>query len=557
VSCPSLNLTSKKNKRKREILTFATTRTNFSAQTASDGHKGITLPLRCSSGLCTLDTPFKAPGQLTSPVSLLPTTKFHPPEGISTPNCLANSQLTTEYNSPIAITRFMWQATTLKQTMHLGNITFFESDPWAYNRTLVIQVLNRATNFVVSCAFNDPELDGDTARWWPCFHDRRDSDGQEDHGGGSGSLLQREIETWIQLRSQNGELRINQTWYCASASNSTSTTNSNSDDAYQITASSGIAPKLSGWNRYLGIFCGNGSNSLSGMPCPLAPVITGDACDYVFSTRWCTLGDRDGFASLLGGPLKIPLEKVDVVHLPSGEVTEPEPYPGKEEVWSCTVASLGRGPIKWTLQLNEGTDYFAQTAWFGRLDDTPLSDKPEVMTTWFTFSLNNSALAGYPPPITTSTTSSTTTDGILHHVGVREDIFNWIGVMTPGMRTFNPSLTVRHSDFGKGWPPGWKFPNALDWSLRFDIASGYLELNHSWYCNDKSAEKPVVFNGTWQGFLPLDCKWGFLKPSTAGGVVTRYGVTCGFAGGKREFVVTPSVVSHVSETRIPDRNVWA
>jgi len=500
-------------------------RTNFSAQSAaSNGHQ-VALPLHCSSRLCILDTPFRIDGRLTSPGSLSPSTKFQAPEGISTPNCLANSQLTTEYNSPLAITRFMWQATTAMETMHFGNVTKIESGPYTYNRTLVVQVLNRAANSVASCAFNDRELDGQTAKWWPCFRDRASS--QEDHG----SLLQRNIETWIQFGAQAGQLRINQTWYC------------NSDDGltpYQITAS-GVAPHLAGWNPYSGIFCGNGSNSVSGMPCPRNPVITGDSCDYVFSTQWCTLGDRDGYDNRPGGPLKIPLDDIDVVRLPTGEFTEPEPRP---EVWSCTVASLGRGPVKWTLQMSEGMDFFAQTDWFGLF-----SDMPEVMSTWFTFELNNSALAGFPPTMASK-------DGIVRHVGVREDIFDWIGVMTPGMRTFDPLRLVRHSDFGKGWAAGWKFYNALDWNLRFDISTGYMELNHSWYCDDKNLDKPLVFNGTWNGYLSLDCMWELPGPVTGGGV-TRHGVKCQFADGKREFVVTPTVVHRVSETKIPDRNVWA
>ena len=38
--------------------------------------------------------------------------------------------------------------------------------------------------------------------------------------------------------------------------------------------------------------------------------------------------------------------------------------------------------------------------------------------------------------------------------------------------------------------PGWNFYNALHWSLRFDLSTGYMQLNHSWYCDDKDPERP-------------------------------------------------------------------
>jgi len=64
--------------------------------------------------------------------------------------------------------------------------------------------------------------------------------------------------------------------------------------------------------------------------------------------------------------------------------------------------------------------------------------------------------------------------------------------------------------------PGWRFCNAMAWSLRLDILTGYMELNHPWYCDDKNPERSIVFNGVWNGYLPLANSAGSRGRSLAG-----------------------------------------
>jgi hypothetical protein len=387
----------------------------------------------------------------------------------------------------------------------------------------VVDVINGATNVRASCAFNDAVLDGETDKWWPCFRDRAT---QDEHL----PLLQRNIETWVQFSSKTGQLRVNQTWYCNSENGLT---------PYKITATA-RAPMYRGNSRE-GLMCGEGNNTFYNVSCPQSPLsfVYGDSCDFTYHAKWCTLGDRDGYFSWNAPePLVMPTDTLDVVRLSAGGLAEPEPSP---DIWSCTVASLGRGPIKWTLQQSHWFDpgFFTQTDWFG-----VFSDLPEVPSTWFLFNLNSSVFAGFPPTVLSK-------DGVVRDLGIRQEYNGW--TMTPWTRTFNPSRTISDMTESDGYTTnyGWKFYNALDWQFRFDISTGYMELNHSWYCDDKNLDTPIIFNGTWNGYIPLSCEWRFPGPRT--GDVTRQGVTCDFADGKKEIVVTPVVTSRVSQNKLPYR----
>ena len=444
------------------------------------------------------------------------------PEGASTPNCLWTSRQGDQYTSPWRLTRFLWQATTVKTTYYFQGAErpYDLAQPSPFNRTLQVELKNMANNFTASCVFNDNFLDGETDKWWPCFRDRAS---QDEHM----RPLQRSIETWVQFSAKTGQLVLNQTWYCLSDGPAAT--------AYKITAQ-GRTP-VSRAGRLGTLVCGQGSNTWSGAPCPL--VIFGpvaETCDYTYVAKWCTLGDRDG--RITCGPDYLPVltENLNITSLPPGDLTEPEPTP---EVWSCTVASLGRGPVVWTLQqLTEWVDFFAQTDWFG-----VLSTKTDVLSTWFRFNLNSSVFVGFPP-------TALSGDGVIRELGVWQEGNGWS--MSPWMRTFDPGRVITDRTESPDYSnPGWRFYNAMAWSLRLDISTGHMELNHSWYCDDENPERPIVFNGVWNGYLPLVCEYAFPGPRT--GEITRQGVTCRFAEGKQEVRGTPTVTHVVSPTKIPYR----
>jgi hypothetical protein len=56
--------------------------------------------------------------------------------------------------------------------------------------------------------------------------------------------------------------------------------------------------------------------------------------------------------------------------------------------------------------------------------------------------------------------------------------------LTPYLPPFEPTRNWR----------GFRVPlgNLVDSNLRFDPVNGYLEVNSTWYCNDKRASRPYV-----------------------------------------------------------------
>jgi hypothetical protein len=66
----------------------------------------------------------------------------------------------------------------------------------------------------------------------------------------------------------------------------------------------------------------------------------------------------------------------------------------------------------------------------------------------------------------------------------------------------------------------------------------------------------VVFNGTWAGYLPLNCSYEFTgaqKRSYPLGHVS--GIYCRFTEGRKDIVVTPSVTQYVANAPIPSHYI--
>ena len=81
-------------------------------------------------------------------------------------------------------------------------------------------------------------------------------------------------------------------------------------------------------------------------------------------------------------------------------------------------------------------------------------------------------------------------DGVIRHVEAN----------TPALTPFTPEWRPAVA-YGQRDDPWWELgfgghlplDNALSWRMRFDAATGFLELNHVWYCNDKNPDTPYVF----------------------------------------------------------------
>ncbi|KAK0644442.1 hypothetical protein B0T16DRAFT_392794 [Cercophora newfieldiana] len=219
------------------------------------------IPLYCSGTICTAD-PMLIEGRLTKPVHFTPA-QLPGPEGANTPHCLFNSDLRPR---TWTIEHFLWQTTTLSMHPRDG-IDYLWPYPW--NRTLQVTIRNAATGVHASCTFTHASLDGETDTWWPCYR-------LEPHA----PPVQRIVETYIQFSARTGQLAINQTWYCNDTQVAT---------PYEITAY-GRTPS------FRGLACGNSNSTWVNAPCPYVPFWgpIGTACDFTYSAKWCTLGDRDG-----------------------------------------------------------------------------------------------------------------------------------------------------------------------------------------------------------------------------------------------------------------------
>jgi hypothetical protein len=120
---------------------------------------------------------------------------------------------------------------------------------------------------------------------------------------------------------------------------------------------------------------------------------------------------------------------------------------------SCTLQSAGR-PVVWRLQ-----GWYMQTVW------QPYFPANTTVST-VSFLLNSSALDG---PNGTP----------LIAMG-----WNNYDLLTPYQRRSAPAAWYGLDKSSEG-PP-----NGLKWAWRFDAAVGYLELSHSWYCEDLDTAHP-------------------------------------------------------------------
>lgn len=390
-------------------------------------------------------------GSLTKPVSLTPAPTPAPPRA-NQPNCLANSQ--HPYNPIWTLTRFLYQ-TTKRGVDNFPGGGSWNGVLFPYNRTLEVELRNEANGFVQSCVFNDATLDNITDRWWPCSYEKNPH-----------AFPQWAIETYIQFNRDTGGFKVNQTWYCNDTQEATPyapivfsvlTHHLTCCIRFMITAHGSIPQDSSS------LICGVSNSTALHVICEtlFAPIY----CDVLYSAQWCSLGgDRDG----QGAPLGIRSSQTAVQRLPSNAFTDPDPEPGQ---WSCTISSLGHGPVIWKLQTQ---DYLTLTAWFGHW-------KSDQMYTKLRFNLSSSVFWGRPGV------------GVVRNIGTQESQGPDASALTPWLRGFEPTHTFHSGDrFANGYDAdlGWNFYNALDWNVRFDLSTGYMELNHSWYCDDKDPSRP-------------------------------------------------------------------
>lgn len=286
------------------------------------------------------------------------------------------------------------------------------------------------------------------------------------------------IDTHIQFDVATAQLRINQTWYC-----------SDTDASKPILYEGAVSTRVQ--------FCGQTQGTL------IDECVNTDprGCDYHFFTRWCSSGRRDDTV-VLPADTTIAGTTTRTIRLPANALLDPDPNPNE---WSCTADSLGK-PVVWTLKetLPEG---FFSTVW---LYMSQIADPYSNLH----FDLHNSALLRRPG------------GGVLTRVRA------WSRPLTPYLPSWRPAEAYVSSTM--------PFENVLGWALRFDGDSGYLELNHTWYCNDKNPGMPTLFTGTWAGKVEMQCA----QRNT--GDPDQIQMSCYVPGG--QVVVRPNVVARTFDS---------
>lgn len=298
------------------------------------------------------------------------------------------------------------------------------------SRTITLSLRNTANDHLQSCTITLPDTDPNNSlpvtQWLRCFPNT--------------GIAQRYIATHIQFNTTSANLRLNQTWYCADTSPD------------RPLLFNGIATIKAS-------FCGESNTTITNA-CPAYN------CRDYFSTRWCAIGTYSARTGQV-----TPANKTfagEVIHteiLPSNALTDPDPDPNE---WSCMADSIGR-PVTW--RFTAAPSFYAQPGAF--FTTSPGYDVDDPRST-FSVYLENSGLARRP-------------GGPKGGFGVG-------------------ALAERMTPYAPGWKPGSKyglesspndievrrrpFRNVVDWGLRFDAERGYLEVEHSWYCDDKAPGKP-------------------------------------------------------------------
>ncbi|KAK5655144.1 hypothetical protein OQA88_6043 [Cercophora sp. LCS_1] len=427
------------------------------------------------------------------------------PSGSTNPGCTSRSLSVGD--NLFSITKFLYQAANITASWPYYNPNPGQPDNTSHphSRTLELEFRNEATGLISSCTFNDAALDNTTDRWWSCPFP------QPPH---THTFPIHTIDTSIQFNRDSRKLVINQTWFCNDTQSATPFRFTGIGDTSYLPASPPLIAGSSNSTAY-SVVCG----SWSIFQFPIY-------CDITYSARWVSLGGhKDGRP---GGEMGLRGQYVSQTKLPPNALTSPDPVPDR---WSCTVSSLGHGPVVWTLQADE---WMVFTSWFA-----PEKQRSGTVNTKLRFDLSSSVFEDRPGA-----------NRPIRAIGSYQPQVSWDDegavALTPWLRGFDPTRSYKSADrvVERRWyDPGWDFYEFLSWEVRLDVRTGYMELGHQWYCDDKNPERPIVFDAKWNGYVPLNCTYKFDGEG-------EHGVKCLPEGGKA--VVTPTVDFWTETARIPD-----
>lgn len=378
-------------------------------------------------------------GQLQTPIQWTPD-RIPAPPGAQRPGCTSDSQVPSW-----VLHAFRYEDERMTYTQG-NNQSAPPLDQWRLgprenrlSRTLTVQIRNKATDYLQMCVVQtfEGETDAEAAtRWHRCYPDA--------------GLAVHFVETQIQFDPITANLRVNETWFCAD-------TGGPGMIRFDGTAATQVP------------YCGTITSVVNDHCYDIYEELVD--CDWYYHTRWCATGTRNppnaATVTLADTTLQGVLQRTAL--LPANAFSDPDPDPDR---WSCTVDSLGR-PLEW--HLRETPDHLGITDFF----DTQFRffDEVQAPRSTLDFEFANSAFARREAGNGATRIMLWRTSGLSPFVPAWRPDFAY-GLVRP------ESMVIVQSG---GRRP---FSNFVDWSLKYDAAKAYLELNHTWYCNDKTPSQP-------------------------------------------------------------------
>jgi len=421
--------------------------TRFTAQ------KSLVVPWYCIENdgkLCRANT-ITIAGDLRSPARIsqpnIPTAP--PPDSISVPGCTAGSGAPTWQ-----IPKFLYNKTTLTE-FDRGTANPRGASLRTRLRTMEFELRNTANKYTTSCKLTGADADDPKGKWFRC------GDGKATTSLGT---PQYQVETWFSFNlteADGGRLKWNQTWYC-----------SDTDPSTPLRFSGAMSMQT---------FCGWTNTSISDACSPALPIEPrppSQRCTHLFSMRWCSVGHyREEVApaiiyvgQLYTGSL------TNTERLPSGNLTGSDTAPGTDlspgsnDQNSCTINSLGRGPITWTISPNSSADHLFSTSWPSYQD---LSSAESILSA----KLESSVFPGRTM--------------VLYNIYSRNNKPS-DPTLSPYLGAWDPNAVRDVIDAGVSPfvspQPAAKAHDSF--TMRFDASTGYLELSSAWTCKDRDEKTP-------------------------------------------------------------------
>ncbi|KAK0613302.1 hypothetical protein B0T14DRAFT_498832 [Immersiella caudata] len=287
------------------------------------------------------------------------------------------------------------------------------------------------------------------------------------------------IRTYVYIDRINNVFGVNQTWYCRGK---------DGEAPLRVNAFA-LAP-----NTTAAISCSSGPYS---QQCANPVVAAGDPTAPCLTWQ-CT---NTSPSPILTGSL------LSSSPLPAAALAPSPDVNPADASKSCTALSVARGPVAWRIiTFKFEAQYFSNSGSLAGRYQLSMQPPtyPMVQPRWFySWSINGGGEGAWPAPMGATWTGEKSWSQRWQE--------NWVGSFKARIASAGlVDVEGVASGMGNGTVGG--------------TGRGvYVEMSGVWYCDDRDPGKPLIFNGTWNGFLPADCT---IEPARFGDERTNTKITC-------------------------------